>query len=208
MTLLNFLDYSGQIIIDGVDISTLSRHVLRASIITISQDAVDLDETIRDTICPWSTNLSAEESKRQDLAITKLPQRLRLWSIVEQKGGLGVTTSVLKLSHGQKQLLSVGRAVLRAISTGSRLVFMDEATSNLDTDTDGLVQELVKEMFAHCTVISVAHRLETIADADITLEMANGTMIAKTEMTRAPTSTAPSELFSELHELLPSNMRK
>lgn len=207
MTLLNFLDYSGEIIIDGVDISTLSRHVLRASIITISQDAVDLDETVRDTICPWSTNLSAEQSKRKDVAITKLLQRLRLWSIIEQKGGLGVIISVLKLSHGQNQLLSVGRAVLRAISTGSRLVFMDEATSNLDTDTDELVQELVKEMFAHCTVLSIAHRLETIADADFTLEMANGTIIAKTEKTTMPSNTTPSELFSELCELLPSNTK-
>ena len=208
MTLLNFLDYSGQIIIDGIDISTLSRHVLRTSIITISQDAVDLDETVRDTICPWSTNLSPEESKRQDLAITKLLQKLRLWSLVEQKGGLGVTTSVLKLSHGQKQLLSVGRAVLRAISTGSRVIFMDEATSNLDTDTDELVQGLVKEMFAHCTVISVAHRLETIADADITLEMANGMIVAKTETTTMPSNTTPSELFRELSELLPSATRR
>lgn len=208
MTLLNFLDYSGQIIIDGIDISTLSRHMLRTSIITISQDAVDLDETVRDTICPWSTNLSAEESKRQDLAITKLLQKLRLWSLVEQKGGLGVTTSVLKLSNGQKQLLSVARAVLRAISTGSRLVFMDEAISTLDNDTDELVQGLVKEMFAHCTVISVAHRLETIADADITLEMANGMIVAKTETTTMPSNTTPSELFRELSELLPSATRR
>lgn len=182
--------------------------MLRTSIITISQDAVDLDETVRDTICPWSTNLSAEESKRQDLAITKLLQKLRLWSLVEQKGGLGVTTSVLKLSNGQKQLLSVARAVLRAISTGSRLVFMDEAISTLDNDTDELVQGLVKEMFAHCTVISVAHRLETIADADITLEMANGMIVAKTETTTMPSNTTPSELFRELSELLPSATRR
>lgn len=89
--------------------------------------------------------------------------------------------STYPLSAGQKQLFSLARAILRHQSNRQKLrrsvLVLDEATSNVDLETDQCVQRVLREDFEGCTMIVVAHRVETIADADLVVRMEGGRVV-------------------------------
>lgn len=184
-SLLGFLDYNGKIMIDGIDIATAPRDELRARIITISQDQVELDGTVRENLLPFDTKWDpdalaaekiAEEVANKERIIRETLVRLQIWDKVEEKGGLDTLLKDIGYSYGEKQLLCIARAVVRRRLTGFNLLLVDEATGSVDYQRDQIVQEMMQEYFKGCTILVIAHREESIAGSNITVEMADGCM--------------------------------
>ncbi|KAJ2976534.1 hypothetical protein NQ176_g4897 [Zarea fungicola] len=187
-TLLGFLEYEGSIIIDGVDIAAVEPDQLRSRIITISQDLVALDGTVRDNLLPydksWDKTDEAvldekgrEEAERKDQILRETLVRLEIWESLGAKGGLDATLDDVGYSKGEMQLLCIARAVVRRRLCGSMLVLVDEATASVDRWRDQIVREMMREFFRGCTIIVVAHRTETIADSNMTLHMSAGRLV-------------------------------
>jgi ABC-type multidrug transport system fused ATPase/permease subunit len=178
LTMLHLLDYTGSVVIDGVDISQISRQELRSRVTTLPQDPVTIQGSVRDNANPFEQACSTNEDGNADDSIIKAAlARVGLLDHIESRGGLDSDLAKLGLSQGQMQLFCLARAILHNQKTGSRVVLMDEATSNVDEETDRHMQGIMKEAFAGCTVIIVAHRLDTIKDADLTVELDAGKIV-------------------------------
>ncbi|EQL02449.1 ABC transporter, transmembrane domain, type 1 [Ophiocordyceps sinensis CO18] len=177
-SMLGLLDYSGSVWIDGIDISTIPRQQLRSRITTLPQEPVQLAGTVRANLDPLGRQRPA--SAIEDDAMEEALVRVGLWKHMASCGGLDAELAAVGLSHGQRQLLCLARAMVHNAATGSKVVLVDEATSNLDDETEARVQAVLSEAFAGCTMLVVAHRLETIRGADVVLELKDGLLVAVT----------------------------
>jgi len=98
-----------------------------------------------------------------DTQIISALTKVDLWSLLGERGGLDAELLSDTLSKGQLQLLALARTLLRK----SKLVLMDEATSNIDSETARKIDGILKEEFRDSTILTVAHRRETILNAEI-----------------------------------------
>ncbi len=180
LTLLGFLNYSGKILIDGVDVSTIAPDELRARLITISQHSIKFSGTVRDNLLPFQINETNDQNVRaRDEEAKEELVRLNLWEMVQEKGGLDSKLEDVGLSGGQLQMLCIARAILRNQEIDSRVVLVDEGTSNIDYETDAAIQTALKEAFSDCTVITIAHRTNTIDDCDVQIELSKGEIVTR-----------------------------
>lgn len=170
-TLLNCLEYSGSISVDGVDIKTMPRQQLRARIITtISQTPIVLAGTIRYNLVPFAT----DEKGISDATIENTLAKLGMWDVVTTKGGLDAMLDEGGFSVAQQQLVCIARALLHHEHTGSKILIMDEATASLSAESTAQVQKVIGDAFQDCTVLSVAHWDLPLEKPDLTLRMDNG----------------------------------
>ena len=153
--------------IDGIDLSKIPRKVLRERLTVIPQEPTFLKGTIRQNLDPMDLG-------KHNSAAEVVLKKVGLWSIVTNAGGLDVPMEAECLfSHGQRQLFSLARAILKS----SKILIIDEATSSVDLQTDKLMQHIISDHFTDCTIIAVAHRLQTIKNFDRIAVFENGRVV-------------------------------
>ena len=167
--LLRLLDpTTGEIIVDGVDLGTLSRNSVRERLVCLPQDPLLLPGT-------FEFNLNPEGKIKDAVQMEEVLRKVQMWNVVEGKGGLDAELDLESLSHGEQQLFALARAILKKqAANGQCILVLDEATSNLDTDTEAIVQGVIQEEFKDSTVIAVAHRLDTLRDFDTIVVLDKG----------------------------------
>lgn len=185
---LNELE-SGRITIDGVNISSIGLNALRSSISVIPQEPILFSGSIRMNLDPMK--------KEEDNSLWRALRKVHLENLIRNfPGGLDfeISNGGDNLSSGQRQLLCLARALVRK----SRIILLDEATSSIDYEMDKLIQKTIREEFGtgSTTVITIAHRLSSIIDADKILVMGEG--IVQEFDSPANLRKTPQSLFAKL----------
>ncbi len=159
----------GEILVDGVNIQDIKRDYLRDNIAIVLQDTVLFSNTIENNIKYADLDASDEEMiKAAEMSniryyIEKQPRKYKTFL---KQAGAG-------LSHGQRQLLSIARAVL----ANPKILILDEATSSVDTRTEKKIQDAMVNLMKNRTSLIIAHRLSTIRDADKIVVMDQGRVV-------------------------------
>jgi ATP-binding cassette subfamily B protein len=159
----------GRILLDGVDITRLSRGTLRSRVGMVLQDAWLFEGTIRENIRYGRLNATDDEvvEAAQATMVDRFVRQLPLGydTVLDADGG--------SVSAGERQLITIARAFIANPS----LLILDEATSSVDTRTELLVQHAMAALRTDRTSFVIAHRLSTIRDADMILVMQNGRIV-------------------------------
>ncbi|KAJ4479332.1 ABC protein [Lentinula aciculospora] len=182
LTLLRIVNFEGTITIDGTDISKIGLRNLRTKISMIPQEPTLISGTIRTNLDPFSQYDDAElwdalhrsylveDARSESTAVDAIldekssSQAITLDTIVEPEGA--------NLSVGQRALLSIARALVK----NSKVVILDEATASVDPVTETKIQKSLHSQFKNCTMLCIAHRLQTIISYDRILVMDQGTV--------------------------------
>lgn len=147
----------GRILIDDVDVSKLGLFTLRSRLAIITQDPMLVSATIRYNLDPFGSQTDAE--------IWSVLEMISMKDVVQDLGN-GLDSQVhdggQNFSVGQRQLLCLARALL----CDAKVMILDEATAAIDHETDELVQSAIRMCMKDCTLITIAHRLQTVMNSD------------------------------------------
>lgn len=156
----------GCIEVDGVDISQVPLHLLRSRLAIVPQEPVLFSGTLRSNLDPLG--------KHSDADLWLALSRTSMQEAIAKQPGGGLDSQVLlageNYSIGQRQLLCLTRALLQK----SQIIVMDEATASIDMATDAIIQDSLRANFAGCTLLTIAHRLNTIMDYDRVMVLQDG----------------------------------
>ena len=193
--LLRFYEVNdGQILIDGVDINDMKRSDLRKLFGMVLQDTWLFNGTIRDNIAYGKENATDEEV----IAAAKAAHADHFIRVLPDGYDTILNEEVSNISQGQKQLLTIARALL----SDPEIMILDEATSSVDTRTELQIQNAMKTLMKGRTSFVIAHRLSTIREADIILVMKDGDVI---EQGNHDTLMAANGFYADLYNSQFSN---
>ena len=156
---------SGTVAVGGVDIREIAPEALYKKIVRVRHDSYLFAGTVRENLCMGCADATVEEMETALKAVD-------LYDTIFEKGGLSmeITEKASNLSGGQKQRLALARALLH----DSDIYIFDEATSNVDVESENKIMEVIRELAHKKTVILISHRLANVVDADQILVMKDG----------------------------------
>lgn len=162
--LYRLYEFEGQIEIDGIDTTILTLEFLRKNVSIIPQDPILFTGSMRENLDPLN--------KYTDEFIWKIINRVGITDIVPNLE-IMVEDSGSSYSSGQKQLICLARAAMGKC----KILVLDEATANMDAETDKMLHKVIDEIFLDCTIITIAHRLHLMMNCDKVLVLDNGSLV-------------------------------
>ncbi|XP_064142540.1 ATP-binding cassette sub-family C member 10 isoform X2 [Loxodonta africana] len=177
---------AGRVLLDGVDTSQLELAELRSQLAIIPQEPFLFSGTVRENLDP--------QGLHEDRALWQALEQCYLSEVIVSTGGLDgeLGDGGRSLSLGQRQLLCLARALL----TDAKVLCIDEATASVDQKTDQLLQQTIRKRFASKTVLTIAHRLNTILNSDRVLVLQAGRVMELDSP--AALRNQPHSLFQQL----------
>ncbi|MEG2712121.1 MAG: ABC transporter ATP-binding protein [Clostridia bacterium] len=162
---------AGEILVDGKDIRSISRHDVRKEFGMVLQDTWLFGGTIKENLKYGSNNVTDE----QIISAAKLAHAHHFIAALPDGYNFVINEDASNISSGQKQLLTIARAILANLP----ILILDEATSNVDTRTEQIIQSAMNKLMEGRTSFVIAHRLSTIKNADQIIVMKSGNIIEK-----------------------------
>ena len=156
---------SGEILIDGVNINDLNEDILRENFAVVLQDPFLFETTLKE-------NITLDKDYTDEEVITAL-EELGCYTLLKKGLNEPIKEKGSNLSQGERQLISFARAYIR----NPRILILDEATSNIDTETEQIIQQPLEKLKYSRTTLIVAHRLSTIRNVDKIFALSNGKII-------------------------------
>ena len=167
--------FEGKITIDGQDIANIPLKKLRRAISIVPQEPFLLEGTLKTNLDPL--NIYSEQEINDVLEKVQLYQMLEHDNVMGKNALKGINTEIKEygnnLSFGCRQLLCVARAILRK----SKVIILDEATSSVDQKTEDIISNAVDTMFKESTVITIAHRINTVKKCQKIIVMNAGEVV-------------------------------
>ena len=165
-----YKDFDGCIKINGVPIAEIDESDLMNAIVTVKYNSYIFGGTVRENLL-----MANEEAKDEELI--EILKRVNLWDFLKEQQGLDtkITEQGSNLSGGQKQRLALGRAILK----DAPMYIFDEATSNIDVESENLIMEIIKELASEKTVMFISHRMANVVDSDCIYVLEHGKIAEK-----------------------------
>ena len=157
---------SGNIFIDGIDISQIGLETLRNNLTIIPQEPILIEGTLRENVDPTNSYTDKEIiNMLSEVGLDEFFVNKNLDYKIENNG--------VNISIGEKQLICIARALIKK----AKIILMDEATANIDYKTETYLQKSINAGMKDCTVITIAHRIKTIINYDKILVLNNGEIV-------------------------------